>query len=167
MLHVVTLGSGILREKAEQVTLFDKELVDLVNDMFATLVQADGIGLAAPQVNIGKRLFVVDTRKARERLVFVNPQIIETSYEQGVYEEGCLSIPGMYADIIRSLEVTVQAQDLSGKSFVKRASGLLARVIQHEYDHLNGILFIDHMQQDAREQLLDVYDKRRKNAHGT
>jgi peptide deformylase len=145
MLDIYTLGEEVLREKTERVTVFDNALAIFVDAMFDTMAEADGIGLAAPQVGVSKRLFVVDTRRPGERMVFINPEIIETSQTQCALEEGCLSIPGMYYDIIRPEEIVVQAQDLSGKSFVKRASGMLARVIQHENDHLNGVLFIDRM----------------------
>jgi peptide deformylase len=105
---------------------------------------------------------VVDTRRPNERLVFINPQIIETSVEQVSYEEGCLSIPDAFAHIVRPAEVTVQAQDLRGKPFTIKASDLLARVIQHENDHLNGVLFIDHMEEEARQKLLESYYRRHK-----
>lgn len=162
MLDIYTLGEEVLREKAANVTVFDNALAIFVDAMFDTMEEADGIGLAAPQVGVTKRLFVVDTRRPGEKLVFINPEIIGTSEQQGLHEEGCLSIPGMYYDILRPLEVTMQAQDIEGKSFVTRASGLLARVIQHEYDHLNGVLFIDRMDEEAREKLVVSYQKRNK-----
>jgi peptide deformylase len=162
MLDVYTLGEEVLREKAERVTVFDNALALLVDAMFETMTESDGIGLAAPQVGVPSRLFVVDTRRPGERKVFINPEIIETSQEQGMYEEGCLSIPGMYYDIVRPLAVTVQAQDLDGKAFITRADGLLARVIQHENDHLNGVLFIDRMDEEARQKLVEAYEKRQK-----
>lgn len=162
MLDIYTLGDEILREKTEKIKVFDSALAIFVDAMFETMGESDGIGLAAPQVGVSKQLFVVDTRRPNERLVFINPEIVETSFEQGLYEEGCLSIPNMYSDIKRPLEVTVQAQDLSGKSFTLHASGILARVIQHENDHLNGVLFIDRMEEEAREKLLVAYKKRHK-----
>lgn len=162
MLDIYTLGEEVLREKTERITVFDNALAIFVDAMFETMTEADGIGLAAPQVGVTKRLFVVDTRRPGERIAFINPEILETSQQQGVHEEGCLSIPGMYYDIVRPLEVTVQAQDLQGKAFITRASGLLARVIQHEYDHLNGVLFIDRMDEDAREKLVASYYRRKK-----
>lgn len=151
-----------MREKAEKVTVFDEALAILVAAMFDTMTEADGIGLAAPQVGVSRRFFVVDTRKNGERMAFINPEILETSQEQGLCEEGCLSIPGMYADIMRPLEITVHAQDLTGKAFVIHASGMLARVIQHENDHLNGVLFVDRMDEDARQKLLVAYNRRQK-----
>lgn len=162
MLDIYTLGEEVLREKTERITVFDNALAIFVDAMLETMTEADGIGLAAPQVGVPKRLFVVDTRRPGERIAFINPEIIETSQQQGVHEEGCLSIPGMYYDIVRPLEVTVQAQDLQGKAFITRASGLFARVIQHEYDHLNGVLFIDRMDEEAREKLVASYNRRKK-----
>ena len=162
MLDIYTLGEEVLRGKAERVTVFDNALSIFVDAMFETMAESDGIGLAAPQVGALNRLFVVDTRRPGERLVFINPEIIETSEGQGMYEEGCLSIPGMYYDIVRPLRVTVQAQDVTGKPFKLAADGLLARVIQHENDHLNGVLFIDRMEQEARDKLVASYNRRTK-----
>jgi len=162
MLDIYTLGEEVLRGKAERVTVFDNAFSIFVDAMFETMAESDGIGLAAPQVGALNRLFVVDTRRPGERLVFINPEIIETSEEQGMYEEGCLSIPGMYYDIVRPLRVTVQAQDVTGKPFKLAADGLLARVIQHENDHLNGVLFIDRMEQEARDKLVASYNRRTK-----
>src|SRR5690554_4031085 len=117
MLNICTLGDLVLREKGLKVDVFDQELKNLVNSMFETMANSDGIGLAAPQIGISKRIFVVDTRNIGERLVFINPQIIETSEEQVYYEEGCLSIPGMFAEVLRPEKVTVVAFDENGKSF--------------------------------------------------
>jgi peptide deformylase len=162
MLDIYTLGEDVLRKKAEKVTEFDSSLTMLIDAMFETMEESDGIGLAAPQVGILKRFFVVDTRKQHEKIAFINPEIIEMSHEVGSYEEGCLSIPGMYFNIDRPLEVTIQAQDVKGKAFTIKAGGLLARVIQHEYDHLQGILFIDRMEEEAREKLVKAYNRKHK-----
>lgn len=162
MLDIYTLGEDVLREKSEKVKLFDNALALLVDAMFDTMEEADGVGLAAPQVGVSKRIFVIDTRKEGQRYTFINPELIETSIEVGSYEEGCLSIPGMYSDIVRPLEVTIQAQDVKGKPFTLHASELLARAILHELDHLNGILFIDRMEEQAREKLIDSYYRRNK-----
>ncbi len=162
MLDIYTLGEDVLREKTEKVTQFDSALAMLIDAMFETMEEADGIGLAAPQVGISKKFFVVNTRKQQEKIAFINPEIVDMSHEVGPYEEGCLSIPGMYYDIIRPLSITVQAQDVAGKSFVLKASGLLARVIQHEYDHLQGTLFIDRMDEPEREKLVKAYNRKHK-----
>ncbi|MBN2859315.1 MAG: peptide deformylase [Sphaerochaetaceae bacterium] len=162
MLDIYTIGDEVLREKGDRVTKFDPSLAILIDAMYETLEEADGIGLAAPQVGISKRFFIVDTRRPGERIAFFNPEIVEMSHEVGMYEEGCLSIPGVYYDIERPLKVTVQAQDVTGKAFQLEADGILARVIQHEYDHLEGILFVDRMEEGARERLLKAYDKKHR-----
>ncbi|MDD3997943.1 MAG: peptide deformylase [Sphaerochaetaceae bacterium] len=162
MLDIYTLGEDVLRTKAEKITDFDQSLSILVDAMFDTMDEADGVGLAAPQIGVSKRIFVIDTRKDKERIAFVNPVIIETSQNTVSYEEGCLSIPTMYTQIVRPAEVTVQAQDVKGKSFVLKATGLLARAIQHEYDHLEGVLFIDRMEQQERDALVAAYQRRQK-----
>ncbi len=162
MLDIYTLGEDVLRKKAEKVIEFDSSLTMLIDAMFETMEESDGIGLAAPQIGILKRFFVVDTRKQNEKIAFINPEIVEMSHEIGSYEEGCLSIPGMYYDIDRPLAVTIQAQDVKGKSFTIQATGLLARVVQHEYDHLSGTLFIDRMEEGAREMLVKAYNRKHK-----
>ena len=162
MLDIYTLGETVLREKTQKVTEFDSALSILIDAMFETMEEADGIGLAAPQIGVTKRFFVVDTRRPNEKIAFINPEIIETSHEVGAYEEGCLSIPGVYYDIVRPLSVTVQAQDVEGKSFTLKATDILARVIQHEYDHLSGTLFIDRMGDEEREKLVRAYNKKHK-----
>ncbi len=163
MLDIYTLGEDVLRQQAQKVTEFDSSLTMLIDAMFETMEEANGIGLAAPQVGILKRFFVVDTRNSGEKLAFINPEIVEMSHEIGSYEEGCLSIPGMYFNIDRPLEVTIQAQDVKGKSFTLKATGLLARVIQHEYDHLQGTLFIDRMEEEDREKLVKSYHRKQKH----
>ena len=162
MLDIYTLGEDVLRTKAEKITDFDQSLSILVDAMFDTMDEADGVGLAAPQIGVSKRIFVIDTRKDKERIAFVNPVIIETSQNTVSDEEGGLSIPTMYSQIVRPAEVTVQAQDVKGKSFVLKATGLLARAIQHEYDHLEGVLFIDRMEQQERDALVAAYQRRQK-----
>ncbi len=162
MLDIYTLGEDVLRKKAEKVTLFDHALAILVDAMFETMEQADGIGLAAPQIGESKRLFVIDTRKDSQRYVFVNPEILETSVETEVREEGCLSVPGVYSDVTRPHRIKVQAQDLEGKAFVLEAEGLLARAILHENDHLNGVLFIDRLSEQTREAVVNAYNRKHK-----
>lgn len=163
MLDIYKLDDEVLRENTESVKSFDSALKMLVDAMFETLTEADGVGLAAPQVGVSKKFFIVDLHEGEKgKFVFINPEIIETSIEEGPYEEGCLSIPGFYRDVIRPLRVKVQAQDLEGKHFTIDASGLLARVIQHENDHLNGTLFIDHLSEDERERVIKAYRKKNK-----
>ena len=165
MLDIYTLGDDVLRTPTEEVTVFDSALRMLVDAMFDTLVEADGVGLAGPQVGVSKRIFVVDLRKGEgSKYVFINPVITETSVEEGVYEEGCLSIPGLYHDVVRPLKVKVQAQDADGKYFNVDADGLLARVIQHENDHLYGKLYIDHLDEKEKEKLEKLHFKRQKKS---
>lgn len=161
MLDIVTLGDDILRQECTDVKVFDSALAMLVDAMFDTLSEADGVGLAGPQVGVAERIFVVKIPK-EEPLAFINPTIIETSVEEGPYEEGCLSLPGVYHEVIRPLRVTVQAQNVKGKPFTMKADGLLARVIQHENDHLHGKLYIDHLSDKDKEHMIHLYEKKNK-----
>lgn len=142
MLKIYTLGDEVLRKVAEPVAEVNDEIRELINGMYEAMEAAEGVGLAGPQVGHSLRLFVAkaddDVRRA-----FINPQLIATSEEIGDYDEGCLSLPKVYETIRRPVRVTVQALNEQGKPFTIEADGLLARIIQHEIDHLNGILFID------------------------
>ena len=162
MLDIYTLGEEVLQEKCQKVTKFDNALKILVDAMFDTMDEADGVGLAAPQVGVNQRLFVIHIRGAEKR-AYINPQIIETSIETDTDEEGCLSIPGVWHDVKRPARVTVQAQDVEGKVFQFNAEGLLARALQHENDHLNGVLFIDRLNDEEREKMVQAYEKRNKS----
>ncbi len=133
-------GDEVLRKKCREVEEIDKRTITLIKDMFDTMYEADGVGLAAPQVGILKRLFVVDIGDGP--LVFINPEIIETSGKQ-IGEEGCLSIPGEMEEVMRPNYVRARAINEKGEEFEIEAEELLARAILHEYDHLNGTLFID------------------------
>jgi len=151
-MKVIQLGNETLRRKALPVEEINDEIRLLVREMFETMVREEGIGLAAPQVDRSIRLFVVKADDGIER-TFINPQIIATSQETESYEEGCLSIPKTYEDVIRPSAITVQARNERGRRFTLEADGLLARVIQHEYDHLEGILFIDRIKADKKEKI--------------
>lgn len=144
ILKITKLGEEILRQKCTPVepSEINDEMRTLFNDMFETMFEANGVGLAAPQIGIAKRFFVVVSDDDVRR-VFINPQIISTSSDLCDYEEGCLSLPGFNENIKRPSKVTVQALDENGKLFTLEADGLLARIIQHEYDHLDGIVYID------------------------
>ena len=133
-------GDDVLRKKCREVEEIDKRTITLIKDMFETMYEADGVGLAAPQVGILKRLFVIDIGDGP--LVFINPEILETSGKQ-IGEEGCLSIPGEVEEVMRPNYVRARAINEKGEEFEIEAEGLLARAILHEYDHLNGTLFID------------------------
>jgi peptide deformylase len=162
MLEVVKHPAEVLRAKAEPIQEVNEEIAELAQEMLDTMEAADGIGLAAPQVNRRLRMFVCHV-KDDERRVFINPEIIGTSMETVTYEEGCLSVPGVYADIERSASIEVQARNERGRRFRLDASGLLARVILHETDHLNGVLFFDHLSEKQRDKLLKRYDRQQKH----
>ncbi len=141
-MKIYKLGEEILRQKCAPVDEVTDELRQTFEEMFETMNAANGVGLAAPQVGIAQRFFVIVSDDDVRR-VFVNPQIIATSAEMGEYDEGCLSLPGFNEKIMRPLRVTVQALNENGKPFTLEADGLLARIIQHENDHLDGIVYID------------------------
>jgi peptide deformylase len=152
-----------LRKKAEPIPEVNDEIRKLAEDMFETMIEANGVGLAAPQVGLSLRMFVAMADDDVKR-VFINPQIIKTSEEVGEYEEGCLSIPQVYESITRPLGVTVQAINEKGRPFTLEADGLLARIIQHEYDHLDGILYIDRGDKDFAEKTEAQFKKRAERA---
>lgn len=152
---IVIYGDPVLRKVCQPVDELDREIKDLVADMIATLKKAQGLGLAAPQVGVLKRAFIVDLSAVdiTETLrAFINPEIIETSGEVEL-EEGCLSFPGLYLKIVRPANVKVKATDLDGNQFETEARGLVARAILHEYDHLEGKLFIDRLSPLARTMI--------------
>jgi len=159
MLDIYTIGAEVLRETAAPIEKFDDELAVLVEKMFETMKMGKGVGLAAPQVGLAQRLFVMQIEGDKPR-VFINPEIVETSVELESFEEGCLSIPGVYADLNRPAEVRIQAWNERGRRFVIGADGFFARVVQHELDHLNGMLFTDRLPERSRDRLLKQYEKR-------
>ena len=135
---VVTFPADILEQECERVEIFDKKLGKLLDDMYDTMIEYDGVGLAAPQIGIDRRIAVVDVDG--ETFEFVNPEIIEASGSQ-TGPEGCLSIPGLFGEVTRPDKIKVRAQNRKGKWFEMKASGFLSRAIQHEIDHLHGVLF--------------------------
>lgn len=161
MLEIKTLGKDdkILRAQCSLVPDIDGSIRDFARAMIDTMHEDNGIGLAAPQVGELSRLFVVHVQGDIPR-VFINPEIIGTSLEMSLYEEGCLSVPRVYYDVNRPSEVSIQAWDENGRPFTMDADGILARVILHEYDHLKGTLFIDHLTEKQRSRLLNVYNKK-------
>ncbi len=143
---IVIYGDPVLREVSSPVEEVNQEIKDLVSDMIDTLKKANGLGLAAVQIGMPKRIFIVDlsvTDINATLKVFINPEIISTSEENCEFEEGCLSFPGIYQKIFRPARVTIKALDVDGKEFKMDANGLAARAILHEYSHLEGELFID------------------------
>ena len=152
ILDVVKYGDPILTKRSEEVSEFDDKLRKLIDNMFETMYGAPGVGLAAAQVGVLKRLFVMDCSSGKDKkkkLVLINP-VIETEEGEQIGEEGCLSFPDITAEIDRSTSVAVEAETLDGDRVEIEASGLLARALQHEVDHLNGILFIDRMNSAAK-----------------
>lgn len=159
MLYIVTLGHPALRRRADPIPEVTPEVRRLAGEMIAAMKQREGIGLAATQVNRMVRMFVTKAPDDRER-VFINPEIIRTGIETEVREEGCLSIPGPRAKVERAAEVRIQARNQRGRLISIEAHGMLARVIQHELDHLNGVLFIDHLSEAERARVLREYAQR-------
>jgi peptide deformylase len=160
-MEIITLGNELLRKKAERVANIDKELSETAEQLIDALHKGRGVGLAGPQVGLMKRIFAVHIAKDIPR-VFINPSILETSLETATYEEGCLSIPGIYADVIRPGAVRIQAWNENGRPFTLDAEGILARVILHEYDHLEGVLFIDKLSELKRKRIIAKFEKGRK-----
>ncbi|MFI3256893.1 MAG: peptide deformylase [Spirochaetales bacterium] len=158
-MKVLTLGEDILRQKAVDVEEINDEIRELIGNMFTTLYAENGIGLAAPQIGKSLRLFIIELDDEIKR-VFINPQITATSQETSLYEEGCLSVPGVYNQVERPVAVTVQASDENAKKFTLEADGLLARAIQHEYDHLEGILYIDRTDADFKQKTIEIFARR-------
>lgn len=160
-MEVLKLGNELLRQKSVPVTEVNDEIRTLINDMFETMFASEGVGLAAPQIGKLIRLFVLQSTDEVKR-VFINPQIIATSTETCTYEEGCLSIPKVYEEIVRPSKVTVQALNENGKPFTLEADGYLARIIQHENDHLDGVLYIDRGSIEFRQKIIQEFEHREK-----
>lgn len=163
LLDIHLLGSPVLRQEGEPVTEITDEIRTLVADMFETMYAAKGIGLAAPQVGRSIRVAVVDVEGAR--FTIINPEIVQ---REGLHraEEGCLSIPEIYGDVDRAKSVVVRALDIDGNAFEVAAEDLLARCFQHEIDHLDGRLFLDHLSFLKRRAALDKWAKLRKGEKG-
>ena len=151
-----TFGDPVLKSKASEITKIDDKLVGLCDEMFDIMFKAPGIGLAAPQVGVQKRLFVYDIGDGEG--VIINPEIVESDGEF-MYEEGCLSIPGLYVEMLRPARIHVRGINLDGEEIEIEADDLLGRLIQHELDHLNGVLMFDRMSPDQRKEAMAVYRK--------
>jgi peptide deformylase len=157
-MEILLVGDEKLRLKAAPVKHIGPEYLKTAENLVKALHDGDGVGLAGPQVGLLERIFAVHVQGDEPR-IFINPSIIETSPEMVKYEEGCLSIPGMYADVIRPKSVKIQAWNEKGRPFTLEASGILARVILHEYDHLEGVLFIDRISEAKRDRILAKIEK--------
>ena len=159
VLNILHYPDERLRKIAEPVKKVDAEIQRIVNDMFETMYEEEGIGLAATQVNIHQRIIVIDVSESRnERLVLINPIILETSGETGI-EEGCLSVPEQRAFVPRAEWVKIKALDVNGQEFELETDDLLAICIQHEIDHLNGKLFIDYLSALKRQRIRQKIEK--------
>lgn len=157
-MQILYFGNETLREKALEIKEIGPEYIKIAEALINKLHQQQGIGLAGPQVGLLERIFAVHVPEDIPR-IFINPSIIETSQETKKYEEGCLSIPGYYSNVIRPQAIKVQAWNERGQPFTLEAQGLLARVILHEYDHLEGVLFIDRIPESKRNRFIARYEK--------
>jgi peptide deformylase len=159
---LIILPDPLLRQVSAPIERVDAELEQFIDDMLETMYDAPGIGLAAIQVGVPRRLLVIDLTKEdeeRKPLVFINPEILTSSDERSVYEEGCLSIPDYYAEVERPASISVKSIGRDGKEQLTEADGLLATCLQHEIDHLNGVLFIDHISRLKREMVIKKFTK--------
>jgi peptide deformylase len=164
ILDVVKYGDPVLTKQAEEVTEFDDKLARLVDDMFETMYGARGVGLAAPQVGLLKRLFVMDCaygKNKEQKVALINP-VIEVEEGEQVGDEGCLSFPGIYFQVARPQRVIVRAQDINGSAFKLDVMDLEARCVSHETDHLDGDLFIDYLSPLKRDLVKRKIKKRIK-----
>jgi len=162
---ILTEPDPILRKKCEPLEKVDSETKKLMDDMLETMYAAPGIGLAAVQVGILKRLVVIDISKEEEKkkpIFLINPQIIHQSEKTSVYEEGCLSLPGQFAEIERPAECSIKYIDYDVKEKELKSDGLLATCIQHEIDHLNGILFVDYLSKLKKDMIIKKLVKQKK-----
>jgi peptide deformylase len=157
------LGSPVLRQRSREIGAVDDEVRRLVDDMYETMDAARGVGLAANQVGVARRVAVVDADE--DRFEMIDPVILE-SEGRAAAEEGCLSIPEIYGDVSRPERVVIEATDRQGTRYRKEATGLKARAIQHEIDHLDGILFLDHLSLIKRQMLLARYRREHKDDEG-
>lgn len=157
-LKIEMLGSPVLRRKADEIGEIDDDLRRLIADMFDTMYAAEGIGLAGPQVGVSRQVLVIDLKDDEEtRMALINPRVVELAGEVEKEEEGCLSIPGVSALVARRPSVVVEALAETGEPVRIEADGLLGRCLQHEIDHLNGVLFIDHLSALKRSMLVKKY----------
>lgn len=160
--EIQTYGKDVLRKETMRIESIDKPIGDIVSNMFETMYAAEGIGLAAPQVDHSIKLFVIDLSPLEDsegKRVFINPEIYEYGSEQDDYEEGCLSLPTIREIVERPTRIKMRYQDLDGKQHDETFDGFLARVIQHENDHLNKTLFIDHLSSLKRSMLRNTLKK--------
>lgn len=159
LLDIHLLGSPVLRATAAEIPVVDDATREFIDSLYETMDAAEGVGLAANQVGVATRVAVIDADG--QRFVMVNPRITEATGRDKA-EEGCLSIPEVYADVTRAARITLEAQDRDGATYTLEADGLVARAIQHEIDHLDGILFLDHLSPLKRQVLVARYKREHK-----
>ncbi len=160
ILKILEYPHPVLKQKAEPVAKIDDEIKKILSNMLETMYDAPGIGLAAPQIGISKRMLVLDISENKDNpYIIINPEIIWKSDEVNIYQEGCLSVPEQYADVVRPEKIKLKYQNIDGKEQIIEADGLLATCIQHEMDHLNGVLFIDHLSRLKRNMLVKKLKK--------
>lgn len=158
--QIRTYGDAVLRKRARPVTRIDEETKRLVEAMVEAMIRANGVGLAAPQIGVSKRIIVLDLDG--QLRVLINPELVDASDETEEAMEGCLSVPGVDAPIARRLKARVRGTSLDAETITLEGEGLMARAIQHELDHLNGILFLDHLTPARRRSLLREYAHKRE-----
>lgn len=166
--RITCFGEEILRNESFEVKEITDEIKNLVEDMFETMEDADGVGLAAPQVNVAKRVIVIDVpplseEESRVREALINPVILSKSEETQIDEEGCLSVPGVRAEVERALSVEVEYLSLDGEKKRIKGDRLLARALQHEIDHLNGVLFVNLLSDDVRKEIRNELKEIKRN----
>ena len=157
-------GDPVLKQRAREVDDITADLVPLVHGMYETMAAREGVGLAAPQVGVRKRLFTYDLQEGDGPGVVINPEIVEMTGEE-VESEGCLSVPGFRFEVVRAAHVTMRGLDLDGHEVVLEGDDLLARMIQHEIDHLDGVLLLDRVDPDVRKEALRDMRTREMRAH--
>jgi peptide deformylase len=162
--RIIYYGHDALREVARTVETFDSSLRNLTEEMFLLMKRANGIGLAAPQINIPLRIVVIDVSHTEggQKAAIINPEIVSASKKLVSYEEGCLSVPGIYEEIVRPADVKVRGYSPEGKKVEYKANALFARVLQHEIDHLDGVLFIDRLEEFIRREYTKELKKIKK-----
>lgn len=166
--EIITIPDPVLRKICDEVGTITPELVKLMDDMLETMYDAPGIGLAAPQINIPIRMIVMDAASREEEaepnpIVMINPKILKSSEEPSTYEEGCLSIPEFFAEVERPKSVTVKYLDRKGTAQELECDGMLATIVQHEIDHLDGRLFIDYLSKLRRDMVIKKFAKAKKS----
>ncbi len=161
---IIYYGHQTLRENSNKIETFDKELKDFAEEMLNIMTKAKGIGLAAPQVNVLKRVITIDITHTYQNIktILINPVILSSSEKTSPYEEGCLSVPGIYEIVYRPSSIDVEAYTVEGKKINFTADSLFARVIQHEIDHLNGVLFVDYLDDYLKKEYTKELKKIRK-----